>query len=255
MADPLNYDAARYVQALIALHCGLERQGPGDTTFSNQILSSLKGLPDNPRIADLGCGGGAGALLLAERFNARVRAVDLSRDFLDELMTRARQRGLDSLIEAIEGDIGNLDWPPASADLLWSEGAAYHLTFAGALRAWRPLMATNGLAIISEMSFFNDAVPDAVRDYWQQAYPAIGTEATNSGHAEASGFEVLEIRRLPASAWWDNYYDPLSDNMAPFSQSADPVMRLVTSEIDEEMALFKTHHQHYGYSFYIMKAL
>ena len=29
----------KYIQALIKLHLGLERQGPGDTAFSNHILS------------------------------------------------------------------------------------------------------------------------------------------------------------------------------------------------------------------------
>ena len=46
----------KYIQALIKLHLGLERQGPGDTKYSNHILSLIKELPANPRIADIGCG-------------------------------------------------------------------------------------------------------------------------------------------------------------------------------------------------------
>ena len=244
-----------YIQALIKLHLGLERQGPGDTNFSNHILSLIKELPANPRIADIGCGAGAATLFLADRFKSKIRAVDLSREFLDELINRAKQRGLENFVEAIECDMESLDWRPETIDLLWSEGAAYNLTFEGALKAWRPLMATNGIAVISELSYFTSEVLESVRVYWQNAYPAIGTESENSNHADASGFKILGIHRLPSKAWWDNYYGPLVENMNSFKYSEDTIMQSVIKEIEEEMKLFEEHEKHYGYSFYIMKAV
>jgi len=243
----------RYIRCIIKLHLGLERQGPGDSGYSSYILSLIKTLPENPRIADLGCGTGAGALLLADKFKSKVRAVDLSREFLDELISRAKQLGLDYLIEPIECDMGSLDWELGSVDLLWSEGAAYHLTFEGALKAWRPLMAENGIAVISELSYFSSHVPQAVRAYWQNGYPAIGSEAENKDRANASGFEVLGIHRLPSKAWWDNYYGPLRKNMEPFRDSEDETVQSVIKEIEEEMNLFEEHEKHYGYSFYVLK--
>ncbi len=71
----------KYIRALIELHRGLERQGPGDTDYSNYIISQLPDLPSNPRIADIGCGAGAGTLILAGKFRATIRAVDFSREF------------------------------------------------------------------------------------------------------------------------------------------------------------------------------
>lgn len=245
----------RYIQALVRLHIGLERQGPGDINLSNQILSLIKELPANPRIADIGCGTGAGTLFLADKFKSKVRAVDFSREFLNELISRAKQRGLEHLVEVIECDMGRLDWKPGTIDLLWSEGAAYNLTFEGALKAWRPLMTDNGIAVISELSYFTSEVPEPVRDYWQNAYPTIGSESENSNHANSSGFEILEIHRLPSKAWWDNYYGPLRENMESFRRSEDNVMQFVIKEIEEEMKLFEEHEKHYGYSYYIMKAL
>ncbi|MFC1750785.1 SAM-dependent methyltransferase [Pseudomonadota bacterium] len=115
-----------YIQALIELHVGLERQGPGDTNVSNYILSLIKELPAKPRIADIGCGTGAGALFLADKFKSKVLAVDFSRDFLNELISRAKQQGLEHLVAAVECDMGMLDWKPGTIDLLWSEGAAYN---------------------------------------------------------------------------------------------------------------------------------
>ena len=243
----------KYIRALIELHRGLERQGPGDTDFSDYIISQLPELPTNPRIADIGCGTGAGTLFLADKFRSKVRAVDISRDFLDELDNRAKQRGLEHLVETIECDMKSLDWKPESIDLLWSEGAAYNLTFEGALKAWRPLMAANGIAVISEISYFTSTVPESLRVYWQEAYPAIGTESENSNHANSAGFEVLGIHRLPSKAWWDNYYGPLRENMNSFMYSEDHIMQAVIEETEGEMKLFEEHEKHYGYSFYIMK--
>ncbi|MBT8358349.1 MAG: class I SAM-dependent methyltransferase [Deltaproteobacteria bacterium] len=245
----------QYIQALIKLHRGLERQGPGDTNFSKHILSLITELPANPRIADIGCGAGAGTLLLADRFKSKVRAVDFSREFLGELETRAKQRGLGHFVETIECDMRSLDWKPETIDLLWSEGAAYNLTFEGALKSWRPFMATNGIAVISEMSYFTSNIPESVRVYWQNAYSTMGTESENSNHANSSGFEILGIHRLPSKAWWDNYYGPLKENMNSFKHSEDSIMQSAIQETEEEMKLFEEHEKHYGYSFYIMKAV
>jgi len=245
----------KYIRALIELHRGLERQGPGDTDYSNYIISQLPDFPPNLCIADIGCGAGAGTLILAEKFRTKVRAVDFSREVLDELINRAKQRGLEHFVEVVECDMGSLDWIPETIDLLWSEGAAYNLTFKGALKAWRPLMAANGIAVISEMSYFTSEVPESVRVYWQNAYPTIGSESENSDIINSSGFEVLGIHRLPSKAWWDNYYDPLRKNIESFKNSDDDIMQSVIRETEAEMKLFEEYEEFYGYSFYIMKAI
>lgn len=245
----------KYIRALIELHRGLERQGPGDADYSHYIISLLPELPENPRIADVGCGAGAGTLILADQFKTKVRAVDFSREFLDELEGRAKQQGLAHLVETIESDMGNLNWEPESIDLLWSEGAAYNITFEGALKAWRPLMASNGIAVISEMNYFTSDVPEAVAAYMQNIYPGIKIEPENADIIEASGFELLGIHRLPTKAWWDNYYGPLQKNLTSFKHSTDAIMQAVMRDTEEEMKYFKSYDKIYGYSFYIMKAV
>jgi SAM-dependent methyltransferase len=242
------------IAALIELHRGLERLGPGDAAFSRRILAGLPRLPAEPGIADLGCGAGSGALLLAEWFGMPVRAVDLSREFLDELEARAQQLGLAHLVEPIEADIGRLDWPAGAIDLLWSEGAAYNLGFATALRQWRPLLAPGGVAVISELSWFNDNIPAPARTYWEHAYPEIGSEADNAAHARAEGFEVLGVRRLPAAAWWNNYYGPLQARIDALHGQAGVVMQAVIRETEAEMALFRSYSDVYGYAFYLLRA-
>jgi len=242
------------IRALIELHRGLERQGPGDAAFSKHILSMIPRLPRSPRIADLGSGAGAGALVLAEWFNAPVTAVDFSRTFLGELVRRAEARGLGHLVRTVEADFGALDWPAGSIDLLWSEGAAYTLTFAGALTAWRPLLAPGGVAAISELSWFMEDPPEPVREYWQNAYPAIGSESENAARGRAAGFEVLGVHRLPGQAWWANYYDPLMARMDVLRPHADSAMQAAIRETEAEMELFRAFGDTYGYAFYVLQA-
>ncbi len=242
------------IKALIELFSGLERQGPGDASFSRHILSILPALPQNPRIVDFGSGTGAGTLILAKWFNTRITAVDFSRPFLEELESHARAHGLDHLVRTVEGDMGNLEWPEASIDLLWSEGAAYNLTFEGALKVWRPLMVPGGIAVISEISWFASKIPEPCLKFWQNVYPEIADENENSKHARAAGFEVVGIHRLPSEAWWTNYYEPLDERMKTLRPAADPAMQEVIEETEVEIELFRKYSDIYGYSFYLLKA-
>nr|VFK25297.1 MAG: serine/threonine-protein kinase HipA [Candidatus Kentron sp. MB]VFK33456.1 MAG: serine/threonine-protein kinase HipA [Candidatus Kentron sp. MB]VFK76221.1 MAG: serine/threonine-protein kinase HipA [Candidatus Kentron sp. MB] len=245
----------KYIAALIRLHHGLERQGPGDFDFSEYIIRQLPELPQYPRIADIGCGAGAGALILADRYRVKVKAVDFSIEFLDEMMQRARQKGLDDLIEPIACDMARLNWEPETIDLLWSEGAAYNITFPGALKAWRPFMAVNGVAVISEMSWFSDKAPETVAQYMKGLYPGIKTESQNADVIRQTGFEMLGMHRLPSLAWWKNYYDPLRENIKALQDSDDEMMKTVIKETEEEMRFFEKHQQDYGYTFYLMRAI
>lgn len=247
-------DEAHYIEALIKLHSGLQRQGPGDESFSLQLLSRLPDFKSPPRIADLGCGAGIASLMLARHFDCAVKAVDFSEDFLHQLSHSADEQGLGHLVQPLCGDMANLDWPEASIDLLWSEGAAYAIGFANALQAWRPLIASGGIAVISELSYFGAVAPEQLRDRMQNIYPDIKTEACNQQLIGKYGFELLETTRLPAQAWWDNYYDPLQVNVEVFRSSSDPVMQQVVSDTEAEMEFFRLHADSCGYSFYVMRA-
>ncbi len=243
-----------YITALIALHAGLDRQGPGDGEFARNLLRHLPPLPSRPRIADLGCGSGAGALLLAAHYQSPVLAVDSSPAFIQELRTRAHAAGLDARITPIEGDMGQLDWPQAGIDLLWSEGAAYNLGFERALGLWRPLLAAGGVAVVSELSWFTTEIPAPARAYWQAAYPEMGTEAENCDRAIRAGLRVLDTPRLPSEAWWKNYYDPLRSRLATYPKTGlSPVEQTVIRDTEAEMALFQQFSHCYGYTFYLLQ--
>ncbi len=246
-------DEQAYINALIQLHVGLDRQGPGDEQFSRELLGRLPPFQAPPRIADMGCGAGEASLMLADYFGSIVLAVDFSDDFLAQLSRDAASRGLLHLIEPVRADMGALDWPEASIDLLWSEGAAYSIGFANALTAWRPLMASGAVAVVSEMNYFGDSVPETLVSGMQSIYPDIQTEVANRQLIEACGFKHLETSRLPAEAWWDNYYGPLKGNIERLRNQPDPVMQQVIKDTEAEMQFMSEHGEQCGYSFYLMQ--
>ncbi len=243
-------DAA--VGALVALHRGLDRLGPGDDAFSHTVLDGLEGLPPHPDIADLGCGSGAGALLLARRFHRPVIAVDDQQAFLDDMMARAAGMGCGSLIEPRCADIAAPGIAPASLDLVWSEGAAYAIGFARALGAWRPLLRSGGYAVVSELTWFTNAPPAEPRAYWADGYPDMGDEAVNRARAEAAGFVVRHVRRLPAVAWQRNYSDPLGRRLD--AAAGDPAYAPIIDECRREADLQRRSGQSFGYAFYVLQA-
>jgi hypothetical protein len=105
------------------------------------------------------------------------------------------------------------------------------------------------------MNYFSNKVPDVVAKYMKHAYPGIKTESENNDLINSSGFRVLAVHRLPSIAWWDNYYDPLRENIAALKDTGDDVMQAVINDTEEEMNLFRAYQDDYGYSYYIMCAV
>lgn len=246
---------ATFIQAMMHLYGGLDRLGPGDDDFALELLAE-RALPSpQPRIADLGCGTGAGSLLLARHFKLPVLAVELIPGFLETLTDLSKAEGLSDFVQPIEADMGALDWPDGSLDLLWSEGAAYNLTFRGALERWRRLLVRDGIAVISEMSWFTDDRPPRAVAFWAEEYPAMASEAENCRTASECGFSVLATRRLPDTAWWENYYGPLQARMADLAPHATGVLAAVIDDTRKEIDLFREHGDRYGYTFYVLRAV
>ncbi len=198
-----------------------------------------------------------------------VVAIDSAAVFIDALTARAKQLDLDRLIVPIQGDMANLDRSVGVFDLLWSEGAIYHLGFERGLKLWRPLLVDGGIAVISELSWFIDRAPDPAIAYWQNAYPMMGTEAENivraasplGNRANRSGFSVLSTHRLPSQAWWVNYYEPLRERMQQIEIT--PITRWrslsarqsIIDETEAEMRMFERFSDSYGYTFYVLQAV
>jgi SAM-dependent methyltransferase len=235
------------------LHDGLPREGPGDDRSTADALRRLPRLPHAPVVLDLGCGPGRQTLVLAKLLGTKVNAVDIHRPFLGQLERSAEAQGLSHLIETRLQDMGALDVPPDSVDLIWSEGAAYILGFEEALRRWRPLLKPRGLMALTECTWLTDDPPDEARDFWHNGYPAMGTITQNCRRADVHGFDVLDTFALPGSAWWDDYYTPLQSRVQQLRPTTSTELIQLLDETEREIDLFRHHGSSYGYVFFLLR--
>ncbi len=243
--------------AFMLLHSDLPREGPGSDDCTREALRRLRPfLPPSPRVLDLGCGPGRQTLVLARELGTPITAVDAHMPFLKQLEAEAAAQGLGHLVRTRCADFSALDDPPGSVDLVWSEGALYILGWAGGLRQWRPLLRPGGLLVASEATWLTDSRPTEAADFWREAYPRMGTIASNSAAAREVGFEVLETFVLPASAWWDEYYRPLEARIGALRERAQRDVDLATAiaETEREISLYARHGTSYGYVFYLLRA-
>ena len=134
----------------------IDRQGPGSDAFTLQALSFIDPLKPKARIADLGCGTGSSAILLAKVTDAEVTALDLFPDFLDKLTHRAAKEGVADKIHPIVGSMDALPFEKESFDVIWSEGAISNIGFEHGLREWHKYIKPGGYVAISEVVWLTD---------------------------------------------------------------------------------------------------
>jgi SAM-dependent methyltransferase len=240
------------IAALIALHADIARQGPGDDALLDAMVDRLA-LPPGPTIAEMGCGSGHTARRLAERLGAEVTALDVAPPFIEALrLDLAAAPPTRGRVKPVLGDMLSPGIAPGSLDAVVSEGAAYAVGFGAALKAWRPLVKPGGGAVISECVWWGAQRPPEAMAIWAEGYPDMGSLAEAAGRAEATGWRVVTVERLPAAAWWANYYDPLAARIAELEPTADETMARVIADTRAEMDVFRDHGDHYGYVFLVL---
>ncbi len=241
-------------EVFFEVHSGLPREGPGDPACTRRAFASIRGLPERPRILDLGCGSGAQTLELARLCLGTIVAVDNHEPFLGQLRERAARLGLEDRIEARLGDMGSLPFEPGSFDLLWAEGSIFVAGFAAGLSAWRPLLCEAGHIAVTEACWLKPEVPREVREFWDEAYPAIRGIPETQEMVRAAGYDLVDSFVLPDSAWW-NYYGPIERKLPGLESrhAGDPRALEVLAAERREIDLFRRHCDCYGYVFFIAR--
>ena len=101
-----------------------------------------------------------------------------------------------------------LPFPPASFDLVWSEGAAYSSACRGRSAAWAPLLAPGGRIAFSEAVWLTGDPHPRARALFA-GYPAMTDMAGVRGWIAAAGLAPLGDFLLSPAAW-EAYYGPLA---------------------------------------------
>jgi SAM-dependent methyltransferase len=237
------------------VHAGLPRQAPGSDAMTAAALMAMPYCDPEGDVYDLGCGPGRSTLPVASRLDTKVIAVDRIPEFLIELKEKAYKQGMSHLIETRLGDMTELDCLPESISVIWSEGAVYSVGFDKALKLWRPLLRTNGVIALTELSWLTDKPSPEAEAFWREAYPAKRSIASNIAAAERLGYACVRHIVLPESCWWDEYYNPLLANIEALAPEAkqDPDLAQAIASATAEIELFRRCHKDYGYVFYLLQ--
>ncbi len=232
----------------------LPRHAPGSPEATRRALGLVRGLPERPRILDVGCGPGAQTIELARATGGWIVAVDIRQRFLDELTERAAAAGVLSQVTTLKTSMFEMDFADASFDLVWSEGAIYFQGFAAGLRAWRRFLKPGGWIAVSELSWLVPDPPAEAAAFWARNYPAMGSIERNcqivaeAGYVDRDGF-VLPVKD------WHNYYGPAERRVEELREkyAGDLEVLATLDEARREYDLFRAYHDAYGYVFYVMR--
>jgi trans-aconitate methyltransferase len=231
---------------------GMEKLGPGSDVDTRLVLESLPG-HEYEVIVDAGCGSGRQTLVLARELRRVIHAVDSHAPFLQELERRAQQARVDHLVQPYRMDMKDIPAVFRDIDLLWSEGAAYNIGFSNALETWASALRPGGFLVVSELSWLEKPIPQAVSDFFRAGYPGMQTVGANIAAAEAAGYGLLSTHTLPREAWIDGYYDILEPRARALLGHQDVAVRAFAEETLWEIEVFQSAEGSYGYVFYVLQ--
>jgi ubiquinone/menaquinone biosynthesis C-methylase UbiE len=252
----LNTKQEAAMEFFFEIHQDLPREGPGDNASTRKALALFQPyLPEAPAILDVGCGPGVQTRELARRTGGMITAVDTHQPFLDRLQAQAAAEGLGSQIVVCNQSMKALDFPDASFDAIWSEGAIYIMGFAEGLAAWRRLLKPGGCIAVTEASWLQANPPEEIFQFWKAAYPGMRLVSENLQTIDSLGYRVLGHFTLPESCWLQEYYAPLLERVAMLQEKYqdDAEKQAMLDEELLEVDLYRKYSAWYGYEFYVMQ--
>lgn len=232
-----------------------ERQGPGSREMTLKALNCI-GIPKpDAIIADLGCGTGSSAMILAETTSAQIIAVDIFDAFLQKVQQRAQAKNL--TIRTLHSPMEQLPFAPESVDIIWCEGAIYNIGIECGLKLWHTLLKDGGHIAFTDATWLTNERPEEIEQFWQEAYPQMGTVESNLKLIKKAGYRIKEWFVLPTECWTDNFYLPQRNAQTIFlaHHKGNSTAQMLVENQCHEAEMFDKYGQHYGYVFYVVQKI
>jgi hypothetical protein len=131
-------------------------------------------------------------MVLARELRTPIHAVDSYEPFLNRLERRAKEKGLAHLVQMHCMDMKDIPRVFPTIDLLWAEGAAYNIGFANALTTWAKAIKPNGFAVVTELCWLREQIPNAAREFFRSEYPDMQSVPQNIAVSRRSGLQNIQ---------------------------------------------------------------
>ena len=187
-----------------------------------------------PRILDIGCGTGVSTLELARLSRGDIVAVDIKKNSLDRLASRAKKEGLSESIEVVHASMLDMVFPAHSFEIIWSEGAIINIGFERGVREWRDLLAPEGFLVVhDEMTDLPGKIEVIQR----------------------CGYLLLGQLELPPDIWWNEYYAPLQKQIKAVRATGAIDEKLIRRIIlaEQEIKEFDRKSNRFSSVFFVLK--
>jgi SAM-dependent methyltransferase len=236
------------------IHEGLDGESTVRLEYTRRAFRMLPAL-DRPRILDVGCGRGAPALELARLSGGEVVGLDVDQPALDAFAARMEAAGVSERVRAVNRSMFEIDFPDASFDIIWIEGAIHVIGFERGLREWRRLIKPRGYMVVHEMAWLQPDPPREIVDRWRPVFPGIRTVPEYVGLIPRHGYELVGHFALPEDVWLRDYFDPLEERIGALRQkyAGDRQAQAVLDREQREVDLHRAYARWYGSAFFLMQ--
>ncbi len=174
---------------------------------------------------------------------------------MDSLNNQIEKLKLFDKIKTENADMNNLNFKNNSFNAIWAEGSIYIIGFEKGIKQWKKLLKTKGYIAVSHISWLKDDPPNEITKFWKDNYPNIKNIQTNLNIIKNAGYNIINHFILSENAWFDDYYNPLQNNINAFItkyQNNNDALKIAKEE-QLEINLYKKYSKYYGYVFYIMQ--
>ena len=242
---------------IIETHVGLARQGPGSPDMIRKALSFIDDLDQISKVADLGCGTGGQAMVLAQHIAGEITGIDICPDFINVFNDTAKNLGLGERVHGIVGTIEELTFQKEEIDLVWSEGVIDAIGFEKGVTHWTGFLKKNGYIAVTSPSWLTDERPAEIENFWVAAVQGISTVADNILTMQKAGYEFVASFVLPEKCWTENYFIPrdAAEKALLEKYAGNKTVEAYVKDDQYEVELYSKYKQYYGYVFYIGKKI
>lgn len=229
---------------------------------ATEELAEVCHIRNDGYVLDVGCGVGAAACFIAEKYGCRVMAVDIREEMVARSRERTQERDVDDMVTVQVGDALNLPFEDSQFDVVLSESVtAFVVDKKRAVDEYRRVVREGGFVGINETTWIAQP-PESLVEYLSRI---MGVEPESPERWEAllkgAGLKVVTVR--PRRTTYLHQFSNelkmvgLKEVFSPWGRLislffTDPVYRKVIKEMTREATKIPLNvFDYFGYGVYV----